>query len=155
MKKLLILILALASTAQFTFSQEALEPSKREKLQALKVAYLTEELSLTPEEAQSFWPLYNELEDKMKAIRKAQRENRMNAKKNLETMSDAELTVSIDKELAFEQKELDLKKEYNVLFKKILPIRKVAKLHASEQGFRRELLRGAKDRRKIPGGPPH
>ncbi len=155
MKKLLLLIFAVVFSTQYTYSQEELESSKREKLQALKVAYLTEELSLTPEEAQSFWPLYNELEDKMKAIRKAQRENRMNAKKNLETMSDAELTVSIDKELAFEQKELDLKKEYNVLFKKILPIRKVAKLHASEQGFRRELLRGAKDRRKIPGGPPH
>ena len=81
MKKLLILILALASTAQFTFSQEALEPSKREKLQALKVAYLTEELSLTPDEAQVFWPLYNELESKMKAIRKAQRDNRISAKK--------------------------------------------------------------------------
>jgi acetyl-CoA carboxylase beta subunit len=155
MKKLLILILAVGFIAPATFAQEELEPSKREKLQALKVGYLTEQLNLTPEEAQSFWPLYNELEGKMKSIRKAQRENRMNAKKNFETMSDAELAASIDQELAFEQQELDLKKEYNVRFKKILPIRKVAKLHASEQGFKRELLKGARDRRKIPGGPPH
>ena len=155
MKKLLILILTVASSAQFAFTQEALEPSKREKLQSLKVAYLTEELNLTPEEAQAFWPLYNELESKMKAIRKAQRENRISTKKNHETMSDKELAASIDRELEYEQQELNLKKEYNVLFKKILPIRKVAKLHASEQGFRKELLRGAKDRRHIPGGPPH
>ena len=70
-------------------------------------------------------------------------------------MSDTELATSIDIELEYEQKELNLKKEYNVLFKKILPIRKVAQLHASEQGFRKELLRGAKDRRHPPGGPPN
>ena len=155
MKKILILIFAVGFIATFSFAQEELEASKREKLQALKVAYLTDQLSLTPEEAQSFWPLYNELEEKMKAIRNAQRENRHNARKNHETMSDAELAASIDKELEFEQQELNLKKEYNVRFKKILPIRKVAKLHASEQGFKRELLKGARDRRKIPGGPPH
>ena len=155
MKKILILIFAVGFIATSSLAQEELEASKREKLQALKVAYLTDQLSLTPEEAQSFWPLYNELEGKMKAIRKAQRENRHNARKNYETMSDAELAASIDKELEFEQQELNLKKEYNVRFKKILPIRKVAKLHASEQGFKRELLKGARDRRKIPGGPPH
>jgi hypothetical protein len=156
MKKLMILVVVVAfSTLKTANAQEELEPSKRERLEALKVAYLTQELSLTPEEAQQFWPLYNEMANKMRDIRKEQRGNRMDTRQNFDSMSDAELSAAIDKELAYEQQELDLKKEYNAKFKKILPIKKVAKLHASEKGFRKELLRGARDKRKIPGGPPH
>jgi tellurite resistance protein len=156
MKKLMILVAVVAFNAlQTAHAQDELEPSKRERLEALKVAYLTQELSLTPEEAQQFWPLYNEMAKKLRDIRKEQRGNRMDAKENFDSMSDAELSAAIDKELAYEQQELDLKKEYNAKFKKILPIKKVAKLHASEKGFRKELLKGARDKRKIPGGPPH
>jgi hypothetical protein len=156
MKKLMILVAVIAfNTLQTAHAQDELEPSKRERLEALKVAYLTQELSLTPEEAQQFWPLYNEMAKKMRDIRKEQRGNRMDAKENFDSMSDAELSAAIDKELAYEQQELDLKKEYNAKFKKILPIKKVAKLHASEKGFRKELLKGARDKRKIPWGPPH
>jgi hypothetical protein len=143
------------STAQFAQAQEDLDPDKRERLEALKVAYLTKELDLTPQEAQQFWPLYNEMEAKMKAIRKQRRDNRLDTKANHESLSDQELSAAVDRELAFEQQELDLKKQYNERFKKILPIKKVAKLHAAEHGFRKELLHRAKDRSKIPGGPPH
>lgn len=156
MKKLLILsTVVLLSCFQFVKAQDELEPSKRERLEALKVAYLTEKLSLTPEEAQQFWPLYNNLEDKLRDIRKQQRGNRSDAKQNFDSMSDADVIKAIDQELALEQKELDLKKEYNERFKKILPIKKVAKLYAAEHGFRKELLHRAKDRTKIPGGSPH
>ena len=156
MKKLTIIIVAvLLNSFQLAVAQNELEPSKREKLDALKVAYLTNELSLTPTEAQSFWPLYNELEDKMKGVRKQKHENRIDTKSNYEELTDAQLSAAVDRELALEQQELDLKKEYNERFKKILPMKKVAKLHVAEQGFRKELLHRAKDRTKIPGGPPH
>ncbi|MCF8276220.1 MAG: hypothetical protein K9J17_05740 [Flavobacteriales bacterium] len=156
MKKLILLTIAvLLNSIQLVKAQEELEPSKRERLEALKVAYLTSELNLTPEEAQQFWPLYNELEGKMQSIRSKRRDNRISTKKNQAELSDAELSAAVDKELAFEQQELDLKKEYNERFKKILPMQKVVLLHGAEQGFRKELLRGAKDRTKIPGGPPH
>ena len=32
---------------------------KREQIKALKIAYITDELKLTPEEATKFWPLFN------------------------------------------------------------------------------------------------
>ena len=140
---------------QFAHAQEELDPSKRERLEALKVAYLTQELNLTPEEAQQFWPLYNEMTQKMRSIRKEQRGNRMNAKKNFDSLSDEALAEAIDRELEFEQHELDLKKEYTAKFKRILPIKKVAKLHTAEKEFRRELLQSAREKRRPPGGPPH
>lgn len=155
MKKLFILtVVVLMNSFQLVKAQDELDPSKRERLDALKVAYLTNELNLTPEEAQQFWPLYNELETKMRDVRMQKRNNRSNARKSFDTMSDKELSAAIDSELDLEQQELDLKKEYNVRFKKILPIKKVAELHAAEHGFRKELLHRTKDRAKAPGAPP-
>jgi len=155
MKKLLILsVVVLLNSMQVVMAQdEELEPSKRERLEALKVAYLTEKLSLTPEEAQQFWPLYNELENKMRDIRKQLRGNRSEAKQNFDQLSDADVAKAIDRELALEQQELDLKKQYNERFKKILPIKKVAKLYAAEHGFRKELLKGARENREHHGPP--
>ncbi|MCF8463514.1 MAG: hypothetical protein K9G41_01630 [Flavobacteriales bacterium] len=145
MKKLLILTaVVLLNSFQVLVAQEELDPSKREKLDALKVTYLTNELNLTPTEAQSFWPLYNELENKMRLLRKQRHENRVDTKTNHAELTDAQLSAAVDRELALEQQELDLKKEYNERFKKILPIKKVAKLYAAEHGFRRELLHRAK-----------
>ena len=44
--------------------------SKEERIQALKVAFITEELDLTPEQSQGFWPLYNELQGKLRQLKK-------------------------------------------------------------------------------------
>ena len=67
MKKYLLIILMLYSIQNF--AQEVTEQApqqegiNREKLaqtiDALKVAYITKQLDLTPEEAQKFWPVYN------------------------------------------------------------------------------------------------
>ena len=125
-----------------------LEKGKREKLQALKVAYLTEQLELSAKEAQDFWPIYNELEDEIKKVRRQRRKNRQHTKANHAEMTEAELAKAIDVELDLEQQELDLKKLYNERFKRVLSIRKVAKLHALEDGFKRRLLKGARENRK-------
>ena len=42
---------------------------KKEKIKALKIAYITEELELTSEEASKFWPLFNAYEDKQRELR--------------------------------------------------------------------------------------
>lgn len=51
----------------------AQQESKHEKLEALKIAFITEKLSLTTKEAQNFWPVYNEYSQKIEKIRKAKR----------------------------------------------------------------------------------
>ncbi len=55
-------------------------------------------------------------------------------------MSDAEVEKMVDQEMAFRQSELDLQKKYHPQFKKVLPIKKVAKMYKAEDDFRRELL---------------
>src|SRR5260221_12101410 len=35
-------------------------PQKEQNIEALKVAFISRELNLTPEEAEKFWPVYNQ-----------------------------------------------------------------------------------------------
>ncbi|MBL4587696.1 MAG: hypothetical protein JKX84_11670, partial [Flavobacteriales bacterium] len=95
----IITVIILGMSAVLQAQNPHLDGSKREKLQALKVGYLTDKLNLTPEEAQTFWPLYNEMETKMRSIRKEKHQNRRNTKENYTQMSDKELIGSIEIEL--------------------------------------------------------
>ena len=155
MKQAFALLIFVIGFAQIGMAQDnELERSKREQLEALKIAHITEKLALTPDEAQTFWPLFNEMEGKMKAIRKSRRKNRKDTKTNHDMLSDKELMAAVEKELDFEQQELDLKKEYNQKFSKIIPIKKVVLLHEAQEGFKRRLLKGAQEKRRL-GPPPH
>ena len=117
----------------------------RERMKAHKIAYITEKLDLTPEEAQVFWPVYNELETKLHELREA---NRPDRKKDPETMTDAEVEKMVNQRFEFRQKELDLEKEYHEKYKQVLPTKKVAVLYKAEQGFRRDLLKKLQEKQK-------
>ena len=42
---------------------------KKEKIKALKIAFISQKLSLTTEQAEKFWPIYNKYEDKIVALK--------------------------------------------------------------------------------------
>jgi Spy/CpxP family protein refolding chaperone len=47
-------------------------PPSKERLQNIqnaKIAFITEKISLTPEQSQKFWPLYNQLETERNNLR--------------------------------------------------------------------------------------
>ncbi|MEZ7495495.1 sensor of ECF-type sigma factor [Leeuwenhoekiella aequorea] len=44
-----------------------------ERIKSLKVSFLTEELNLTPSEAEKFWPIYNIYDSKMNDLRNRER----------------------------------------------------------------------------------
>jgi len=127
----------------------------KEKIKAMKVAFITEKLNLTPEEAQKFWPIYNEFDAKMETLHKDLRKTR-GKKVNIDEMSDADIEKMIAKNMSLRQKEIDLQKEYHQKFKAVLSIKKVAKLYKSEEDFKRDLLRKLKNHRpKQVGAPQH
>lgn len=125
---------------------------KREMVQAMKSAFITRELDLSPEEAQKFWPVYNMYEKELQDMQKVHRDKMQDAKANMDKMSDKDVEALADGFLLQEQKELDLKKKYHTEFKKVLPIRKVGKLYHAEDKFKKELLEKMKDQ-KAPGQP--
>lgn len=120
---------------------------KRENIEAQKVAFLTKKLDLSPEEAQKFWPVYNQYDNKLQELRKKRREDMKNAKENFESMTDKEIEQLVDNEIVFRQKELDIQKEYHAKFKSVLPIKKIAQLYRADEEFKRFLLKELKDRK--------
>lgn len=120
-----------------------------QKIETMKVGFITNKLQLTPEEAKAFWPIYNQYESEKKAARKSTIGEKEEFKP-LDQMSDAEAQKLIENQIAWKSKELDLLKKYIGEFKKVLPVKKVAKLMMVEEQFKKMLLEKAKENKPTP-----
>ncbi len=119
----------------------------KEKINAQKVAYITKELDLTPQEAQVFWPVYNEFEAQRALINKEFKDKNFE-ERNVDpnTLTDKEALDIADNHIILAQKLLDLRKKYHIEFKKVLPPKKLLKLYQAEKNFNKFLLKEIKDR---------
>lgn len=98
MKKANILIIILLCISFLGFSQLADTPPAGNNIQALKIAFVTRELALSPDEAQKFWPIYYNY---LGEVKKARQERK-------------------DDILTFEENVLNIRKKYKNDFKKVL-----------------------------------
>lgn len=113
----------------------------QEKVKARRIAFITEKLQLTPEEAQLFWPLYNDYQKQRNAINKTYQ-----SKANFNLLSDEEVALHVDRQLEKEEKMLTLKKGFVGELKTVFPIRKVAMLPRAEKKFKEWMLTQIKKR---------
>lgn len=128
--------------------------SKKEEMQAKKVAFIATELELSTEEAQRFWPVYNEYQAEIDKIRMEQMDNMkvmMEARKSGTNLSDTEIEKIMTARFANQSKLLEMEKKYYERFKKVLPMEKVARFYAAEERFKVEMLREMRDRPHPPG----
>lgn len=120
------------------------QPENREaRLAAFRAEVFTRVLQLTPEEAQNFWPIYNELADK-----REQTQQELRPGKQLDQMSDAEVEDQIKRHFEMKQREIDLEREAYQKLRKALPIRKIAKLPMAEREFRESLVKKLQEARE-------
>lgn len=120
------------------FSQHG---GKQDKIEALKVSFITQKVDMTTQEAQSFWPVYNEYSDKIKLAR---RNFRGQYGAVTEFKTDKEAEDYLNAELKLKQTELDLNKEYFEKFRKILGSKKTAALRLAEDEFKKEIIKTIK-----------
>jgi len=123
----------------FIFSQNISE-EKRKKIESQKIAFITKALDLSSEEAQVFWPVYNDFSDEMKTIRKKRREVFSKARKNRSSLTEKEIGIIIDERLKMEQETLDLKVKYNKEFQEVISNKQISALYHAEEEFKKELL---------------
>ena len=152
MKTLTILPFLLIINCMVALAQPASRPAnpqkteKREEIESYRIAFLTQKLSLTPEEAQRFWPVFNQFTAEMKAV-KANRVSNRDMKNDIQNQSDKDVEKMVDGEIATRQQELDVVKRYHTQFKQVLPIKKVAILYRAEDEFKKELLEKIRERK--------
>jgi hypothetical protein len=105
------------------------DPAKREqKIKALYVAYITQELKLTEDEAQKFWPVHSQFDTEIRG-------------------------VGIDiPELERQQAILNIKKKYQERFVKTLGNDRANDFFRMDAEFRKKLVERLKNLRQQNGG---
>ena len=116
----------------------AQDPKVRSKIQAARVAYITDQLQLTPEEAEKFWPIYREFSEKRKALRVQLHQAKVNPDPNKTTEQNDQAIV--EQHLEVKQKELNLEKDYSARLLKVISAQKLRTLPDAERRFRQMIL---------------
>ena len=143
--KLLSIFLFLATVVSF-----AQKPSKEktEQIKTLKIAFITDELQLTPDEAAKFWPLYNDFDDKQRELKQEKMRSYMKRfdSGEVDKMNDKEATNFLNQMENTEDELYQLRKKFVANLKGALPPIKIIKLKRAEEGFNRKLLQQYRDK---------
>lgn len=137
MKRILVFVLAALVSVPALFSQDR-GCNWRDRIRSERVAFITDELSLSPAEAEKFWPVYNIYRDRksdaQKDIRNAYRAlNEADRNGSVSESLIKDYVKALDSKSGIETEAL---KEYQ----KILPAEKIAKLYLAEEKFRMQQI---------------
>jgi hypothetical protein len=131
------------------------EKENEAKIEQLKIAFIAKELNLTASEAQLFWPIYNELDNQLKTIRKESRAIEKEIAEKFDKLSDEEAETMMKTLFANEERELSLKKAYATKFSTVIGKKRALKLLSLEHEFKRELLDVLRSQGPPPPPPHH
>ncbi|MCL1821586.1 MAG: hypothetical protein FWG22_02055 [Prolixibacteraceae bacterium] len=147
MKKVIFILLALMMVSPLAEAQQKeKEKPDFEKFKSHKISFITEKLNLTPQEAEKFWPVYNQFEkEKMDCQNKRRELERMAFDEN-KTLSSQEIIKTIREISNTYKKENELNDEYNEKFLKVLSPQKVLLLYRAEGQFRAHMFEQFKKR---------
>ena len=153
MKNILLIAIAFCSISATVYAQNPHQKSrdergkKNEKIKTLKIAHISNELNLTTEEAEKFWPIYNEHERSMMKIRHELRSKSKFRPDSTEKLSGDEANKLIENILSMKTAELTFQKELISNLRDVIPPIKILKLEHAERTFREMLIKELRDRR--------
>ncbi len=127
MKKFILIstiLLGIFSVARAQDDPAVDETKRQEKIKALYVAYITQELNLSSDEAQKFWPIHTQFENELKTVK-------------------PELP-----ELEKQQSVLNIKKRYQENFSRILGPKRTERFYRMNAEFTRKLLERIRKQRQ-------
>ena len=133
MKTLFTFMTLLFSIAGTAVAQQQQPDSKQEeKIQALEIAFISRKLNLTTDDAQKFWPVYNEYKRDIRQVMINQKNN-----PNKDVVDN-------------EQRIIDVRKKYRDRFVGVIGQPRMNKFFQAEREFRGVLLNQLKNRPDRP-----
>ena len=146
MKYLFVIIICTLNLSAFSQGEDKVTRKRfsqeyEEKMESRKIAYISDKLELTSEEAQEFWPIYNE----MKAERKKMREAEM-ALKEMANDQSVDANKSLEQFVNLEEKKLNQLKVYIDKMKRSIGSEKTLLLFGLERSFKEEMLGRFRDK---------
>ncbi len=140
-----LFILALLLSCTLSFAQTG---SGMDKIKSLKIAFITERLSLTSDEATVFWPVYNEHEAAMEELRLRERDEIRNRLQDFRNMSDQQIQKLMDQYLALQEERNRKNTAFLKRMANLISARKTFLLIKAEDDFKRRLLQQIRQRRQ-------
>jgi hypothetical protein len=128
MKKLYLFIIVFMTFGFNSMAQKVKPGGRPETVEAIKIAYFTRKLNLTPEEAQKFWPVYNQYSDELRQLRQ----------------QNADLD-----EVDMEEKVVNLRKKFKDDFSRALPGEKVNQFYKVDKEFTMFLRNELQERNQL------
>jgi len=112
-----------------------------ERLEATKIAFISQKMDLSPKEAEKFWPIYNQYEKENRDLLKQRREI---------AQSKTEISPEnrLNEQFEFEEKMLEIRKKYTKEFGKAVSSEKVLRLFEAERAFKANLVKELQQRRQ-------
>lgn len=133
MKKIYLIAIIFLALNNVTLAQQQPpidEKKQQDNIEALKVAFISKELDLTPEEAQKFWPIYNQYAKELNLASKGN-----------------------DDVLDRDEKVLNIRKRYKDQFSKILGQQRINKMYGAEGRFHQLLIKAMRKQRNMQDRP--
>jgi len=123
----------------------------RDKIKTLKVAFITERLDLTSEEAQVFWPIYNEHENTLETIKRKERLEIRAQLQDFDRLSEKEADALLDDLIAMENKKQTSNTAFLEKMSRAIGSKKTFLLIKAEEDFKKRLLQEMRNRRRGGG----
>lgn len=151
MKRLTFLVFALVLTTSMfaqdqAKSQDEVRKQRWEDMKAKRAAYYTEKICLTSSEAQLFWPVFNELQEKKWKLHLQMSAQFHNVKKDEHGRPIINYAKVNDELIRIKVQEANLDKIYHERFKKILSPEKLFKYYGAERDWANKLLKDLEKR---------
>src|SRR5690606_13271445 len=140
MKNIIIVITIFLSALTSLQAQD--KNDHREKIKAMKVAFITQELNMSSQTAQKFWPVYNKYEVDKRALHKRENVDW----DNIGTISDSKAEEMLKEYLAVEREEYVIKRQLFSDLKKILTAKEIVLLHKLEADFNKKMIQEYRNR---------
>lgn len=139
MYKIIITAIFLFGTLHMTAQKNS---DDREKIRSLKAAYITDQLNLSSEEAQKFWPIYNKYHHQRRDLYKREHAEI----ENLDQITEEEAQKMLLEYIKMEQEDYVLLRDFYRNLRKIFPAKKIIHLKKVEDDFNHRLLREYRQR---------
>jgi hypothetical protein len=149
MKREVALIIA---AIVISFSLVSAQNPNRDRLDAYKIAFFTKRMNLTSQEAEKFWPVYNENQNLRNQLQVEKQTLMRTFNQGESTMSDQQITELGNKYCEILVKESDLAVTFHKKLQYILPPAKIIRLYQAENQYRLQLLKELQDRRPLQQG---
>ncbi|SHH42546.1 hypothetical protein [Winogradskyella jejuensis] len=135
-----IITLLLIFTGLLSLAQLPQDGKMRDKIKAQKVAFITEKLELSTDEAQKFWPIYNQFEESSNKIKSDYFRPIMRKMRRNQDVSDSEASSFLEQMIEGENKMHQAKQKLLKDLKSAIPAKKIIRLKVVEDQFNRQLL---------------